>query len=290
MLNSQPLGFYDPSDLTQDARRHGVEVYPVDINQSEWDHCLIEASSTGSCPANSKGEPAVRLGFRLVNKLSKNGVDQILAARANKPFTDATDLVRRAGINKGDQQALAVAGALKPISGNRHQAQWDLLGVEQLPNILKDASANEPQIQLPLPTEGDDLVSDYAGLGLTLGRHPLALLRESLAKKRILNSAQWQQVPNGRHVRLAGIIKVRQRPGSASGVLFMTLEDEAGSVNVVIWPQVVDTYRREVLGATMVSVAGVTQREGEVVHLIARKIVDLSWMLGELSTHSRNFH
>lgn len=281
MLNSQPLGFYDPSDLTQDARRHGVQVLPVDINLSEWDHTLIKGDD---------GNAAVRLGFRLVNRLSRNGGDQLLAARAKSLFVSATDLVHRSGINHADQQALAIAGALEPISGDRHHAQWDLLGVESLPGLLKDASASEAPLQLPLPTEGENIVADYMGTGLTLGRHPLALLREKLRKKRILNSDEWSQVANGRHARVAGIIKVRQRPGSASGVLFMTLEDETGSINVVIWPQVVDTFRREVLGATMVSVAGVTQREGDVVHLIARKIEDLSWMLGSLATHSRNFH
>ena len=281
MLNSQPLGFYDPSDLTQDARRHGVDVLPADINQSVWDHKLVPGKND---------EPAVRLGLRLVSKLSKTGAEKVLAAREKKPFDNAEDLVRRSGINQGDQQALAIAGTLASISGDRHQAQWDLLGVEQLPGLLEHCSVAEPQIQLPLPTEGEDIVADYMGLGLTLGRHPLALLREKLARKRILNSAQWAEVPNGRHVKLAGIIKVRQRPGSASGVLFMTLEDETGHVNVVVWPQTVETFRSEVLGASMVCVAGVTQREGEVVHLIARKIEDLSWMLGSLGTRSRNFH
>jgi len=284
MLNSQPLGFYDPSDLTQDARRHGVDILPVDINHSEWDHTLIQRNES------DKGEPSVRLGLRLVNRLSHTGAEQLLAARANGPFRDAADLVHRSGINQTDQQALAIAGALEPIAGDRHQAQWDLLGVESLPELLHDASATEAPLQLPLPTEGENIVADYMGLGLTLGRHPLALLRDRLRRQRILNAAEWACVPNGRHVRLAGIIKVRQRPGSASSVLFMTLEDETGNINVVIWPATVERFRREVLSATMVAVSGVTQREGEVVHLIAHKLEDLSWMLGKLTTHSRNFH
>ena len=281
MLNSQPLGFYDPSDLTQDARRHGVKVFPVDVNESSWDHHLVHDDNNNA---------AVRLGFRLVNKLSRKGAEKILMAREQAAFYDAEDLVRRSDIHQGDQQALSIAGALANISGNRHQAQWDLLGIENLPGILKDASAPEPSLQLPLPTEGENIVADYMSTGLTLGRHPLALLREKLAKRRILSSEQWRSIPNGRHARLAGIIKVRQRPGTATGIVFMTLEDETGHINVVCWNTIVETYRQEVLGATMVAVHGQTQREGDVVHLIARKIEDLSWMLGELSTQSRNFH
>lgn len=281
MLNSQPLGFYDASDLTQDARRHGVQILPVDINLSQWDNTLIP---------DELGEPVIRLGFRLVARLSEAGANKVLAAREQSHFNSAADLVRRTGINQGDQQALAVAGALENISGDRHHAQWDLLGVEQLPELLENASANEPTLQLPLPTEGENIVADYLSTGLTLGRHPLSLLREKLSKKRIIDSASWSAVPNGRPARLAGIIKVRQRPGSANGVMFMTIEDENGPVNVILWQQVVENYRQEVLGAKMVSVFGVTQREKDVVHLVAKRIEDLSWMLGELATHSRNFH
>ncbi len=281
MLNSQPLGFYDPSDLTQDARRHGVDVLPVDVNASEWDHTLVPGTN---------GEPAVQLGLRLVARFSSSGGERLLAARQEGVFTHADDLVHRTGIHQGDQQALAIAGALANISGNRHHAQWDLLGVEQLPKLLEKASAIESNLPLPLPTEGENIVADYMSLGLTLGRHPLALLRNKLRKRRIIDSASWANVPNGRTARLAGIIKVRQRPGSAKGVLFLTIEDEAGSINVIVWQQVVERFRQEVLRAKMVSVYGVTQREQEVTHLVARKIEDLSWMLGELSTHSRNFH
>ena len=281
MLNSQPLGFYDPSDLTQDARRHGVRIHPVDVNLSHWDHTLIRGCND---------EAEVRLGFRLVKSLSRSGADQLLEARKHSLFQNAADLVKRGRLNRTDQQALAVAGALASITTDRHHAQWDLLGVESLPGILSNASAEEPQVELPLPTEGEDIVADYTGLGLTLGRHPLALLREQLRQKKIMNVQEWSAVPNGKPARVAGIIKVRQRPGSASGVLFLTLEDETGNSNIIVWPQIVETFRREVLGATMVAVSGQTQREGAVVHLVARKIEDLSWMLGKLATHSRDFH
>jgi error-prone DNA polymerase len=183
MLNSQPLGFYDPSDLTQDARRHGVVVLPVDINDSEWDHALVNPQEInnathippplGAQVQNTKNplpQGAVRLGLRLVSKLSVSGANRILTARANGPFSSAGDLVRRTGINQGDQQSLAIAGALENISGDRHQAQWDLLGVEALPELLADASANEPTLPLPAPTDGENTVADYMSVGLTLNQ------------------------------------------------------------------------------------------------------------------------
>ncbi|MFK8083512.1 MAG: error-prone DNA polymerase [Granulosicoccus sp.] len=310
MLNSQPLGFYDPSDLTQDARRHGVKVLAVDVNASEWDHSLVDPAQ---CSANEHSMPeclpdtieatpvirntdnalpqgAVRLGLRLVSRLSVSGANRLLKARSNGPFISAADLVRRSGINQTDQQALAIAGALANISGDRHQAQWDLLGVEALPELLQDASATEPVLDLPTPTEGENTVADYMSLGLTLERHPLSLLRERLKQKRIMDSKSWAAVPDGGMARLAGIVKVRQRPGTAKGVVFLTIEDEVGPVNVIVWGKVVEAFRQEVLSAKMVSVYGKTQREQGVEHLVARKIEDLSWMLGELSTQSRNFH
>jgi len=294
MLNSQPLGFYDPSDLVQDARRHNVEVLPVDINESERDHILIPGKQID--PATSRPEPAVRLGFRLVSKLSNQGIDQLLNAREQGRFMSAEDLVRRSGIHQGDQQALSNAGALEHIAGNRHQAQWDLLGVEQLPELLQEASSKEAQIQLPLPTAGENTVADYQSLGLTLGEHPISLLREELRQRKILSSAEWLDIPDGRHTRLAGLVKVRQRPGSAKGVVFMTLEDEHGPINVIVWEAIVEKYRQEVLGGKLVCVSGVTQRSQGVSHLVAKQLDDLSYLLSnltndtELVTQSRNFH
>jgi error-prone DNA polymerase len=305
MLNSQPLGFYDPSDLTQDARRHGVVVLPVDVNESDWDHALVDPCNSGNHfqdhtidsrngiiinTDQALAQGYVRLGFRLVAKLSVSGANRIIKAREQSRFISAADLVRRSNINKSDQQALAIAGALESISGDRHQAQWDLLGVEMLPGILQNASSIEPQLDLPVPSEGENTVADYMSLGLTLQRHPLSLLRERLKQQRIIDSKSWAAVPNGRMARIAGIVKVRQRPGTAKGVVFLTIEDEAGPVNVIVWDKVVKAFRKEVLNAQMVSVYGKTQREQGVEHLVARKIEDLSWMLGELSTRSRNFH
>lgn len=302
MLNSQPLGFYDPSDLTQDARRHGVIVLPVDVNESQWDHSLVEPQCLSAEQIRTRStsaiqntldplpQGAVRLGLRLVAKLSVSGANRLLSARERSPFTSAADLVRRSGINQTDQQALAIAGALANISGDRHQAQWDLLGVEALPELLQEASAIEPALALPTPTEGENTVADYMSTGLTLQRHPLSLLRERLTQQRIMDSKSWAAVPNGRMARLAGIVKVRQRPGTSKGVVFLTIEDEVGPINIIVWSKVVEIFRKEVLNAKMVSVYGKTQREQGVEHLVASKIEDLSWMLGDLSTHSRNFH
>jgi len=294
MLNSQPLGFYDPSDLVQDARRHNVDVLAVDVNESEHDHKLIAGDRID---ANThRPEPAVRLGFRLVSKLSSQGIEQILNARKQGRFTSAEDLVRRSGIHQGDQQALSNSGALENIAGNRHQAQWDLLGVEQLPELLSDASAVETQIELPLPSAGENTVADYQSMGLTLGNHPVFLLREELQHRKILSSKEWEAIPDGRHTRLAGLVKVRQRPGSAKGVVFMTLEDEHGPMNIIIWEAVVQKYRKEVLNGQLVCVSGVTQRAQGVTHLVAKQLQDLSMLLSTLTdqkdliTQSRNFH
>lgn len=294
MLNSQPLGFYDPSDLVQDARRHQVEVLPVDINESDEDHKLIPGQRMD--PKTGRPEPAVRLGFRLVSKLSKAGIEQIIHARQNGRFMNAEDLVHRSGLHQGDQQALSNAGALENIAGNRHQAQWDLLGVEQLPELLRNASASEEQIQLPLPTDGENTVADYQSLGLTLGNHPVLLLRELLGQRKIISSADWPGIPDGRHTRLAGLVKVRQRPGSANGVVFLTIEDEHGPMNIIVWEAVVEKYRQEVLNGQLVCVSGATQRSQGITHLVAKQLEDLTWMLQtltddhELATQSRNFH
>jgi len=292
MLNSQPLGFYDVSELTQDAQRHGVTVLPVDINQSRRDHALVvdRQRETNRSSFGIHPQPAVRLGLRIVARLSDDGIDRLLAAREHGAFGSAEDVVRRSGIDRRDRQALANAGALERISGHRHQAQWSLLGVEDLPGLLNEASAVEPELDLPAPSEGEDVVADYTSVGLTLGRHPLALLRESLRERKVLDSGSWKSIPDGRPARLAGLVKLRQRPGTAKGTMFITIEDEYGAVQVILWPAVVEAYRKELLGSRLLCVQGMTQREQGVSSLIARRAEDLSWMLGELTVSARNFH
>ena len=296
IMNSLPMGFYAPSDLVADARRHGVEVRELDINESRRDHHLQPVTPPDR-QAQDNDQPdntefAVRLGLRLVKNLSNNGCERLLHERAQSgPYRTVEELMRRTRLNTRDQQALAAAGALESISGNRHRAHWDLLGVEQLPGLLSNASSADIPQQLPLISEGEDIVADYQSVGFTLKRHPLALLREQLTKKRILTTRRWlDTAANGKFARIAGLVKVRQRPGSAKGVIFMTTEDESGLANIIIWQAVTERCRKAVIGSKMVVVAGITQREGEVVHLIARSVEDYTWMLGDLSTNSRDFH
>ena len=286
IMNSLPMGFYAPSDLVADARRHNVSVLEIDINRSAPDHSLVSKGNP------DKEELAVQLGFRLVRNLSQNAINKIIEQRELAGmYQSIADLINRTHINTRDQQALAASGALKSISGDRHRAHWDILGVEQLPGMLNDASSEDIPQQLSLISEGEDIVADYQSVGFTLGRHPLALLREKLSAKRILTTRQWlQTVEDGKFAKVAGLVKVRQRPGSAKGVIFMTTEDETGLANIIIWQNVTERCRRAVIGSRLVVISGTTQREGAVVHLVAQHVEDNSWMLGDLVTHSRDFH
>ncbi len=286
LLNAQPMGFYAPAQLVGDARRHGVEVRNVDVTVSDWDCTLEDAAAA----------PALRLGLRLVAGLTQAGAQRIVAARAQRPFADVADLAHRARLDRRDLTALAAAGALAALAGHRHAAVWDVAGVERLPPIFAGTVAGtgtafaEDVPALPAPTEGQDIVADYRALGLTLGRHPLALLRRQLAAQRLVSAAEVARTPHGRIARTAGIVIGRQRPDTASGVMFVTLEDETGATNVIVWRDLSDRQRRELLGARLLGVYGRVEREGEVVHLIAGRLVDLTPLLGSLPTRSRDFH
>ena len=287
LLNSQPMGFYTPSQLVQDARRHDVEVRPVDALSSEWD-CTLEAT-----PAAAEGgvvQPAVRLGFLLVQGLSQAGAERIVAARRDRLFDGVRDLARRAELNRHDLKRLAAAGAFEVLSGNRRHAYWQVAGIETGAHILRDAPVTETPAVLPPPTEGESLVADYASTGLTLGRHPLALLRAHLSRMRFSAAEEIRLLPSGSLVRAAGIVTGRQRPGTASGTVFVTLEDETGCLNVIVWRDLTERQRRELLGARLMGVEGVLEREGEVMHLVARRLTDHSALLGRLTTSSRDFH
>ena len=314
-LNSQPLGFYSPSELVQDARRHGVEVRPVDVAVSDWD-CMLETPSdaldsdeNGYLEAYSHeialdtdrqspitnhqsrpSTPAVRLGLRMTKGLTEAGAERIVTARNAALFEDVKDLARRARLDRHDLRNLAAAGALAALSGHRHAAHWANDGIDTAPGLLEDAPVREPLPQLVLPTEGENIVADYASLGLTLGRHPLALLRRRLSRMRLVTAADLSRLPHGRLARTAGIVTCRQRPGTAKGVVFVTLEDETGYTNVVVWNKLVEKQRRELLHSSLLGVEGEIQREGEVVHLVAHRLVDHSRLLGRLVTESRDFH
>jgi error-prone DNA polymerase len=267
LLNSQPMGFYAPAQLVQDARRHGVEVLPPDVNASDWD-CTLEAG-------------ALRLGLRMVKGLSEAEGKRI---SLDKPYRSIFALQ----LNRKDLHCLAAAGALQSLAGHRRLAHWAAAGAGR--RLPLDAPAVERLPQLAAPREGEEIVADYASIGLTLGRHPLSLLRGKLNELRLIDSQRLNSLPHGRPARLAGLVTCRQRPDTASGVVFVTLEDEAGCVNVVVWRHLVESQKRELLGARLLGVAGAVERDGDVVHLVARRLYDYTPMLGPLMTASRDFH
>jgi error-prone DNA polymerase len=267
LLNSQPMGFYAPSQLVQDARRHGVEVRPPDVNASEWD-CTLE-------------DGALRLGLRMVSGLSEAQGRRIAQG---KPYRAVPEL----GLDKKNLRCLAAAGALQPLAGHRRLAHWAAAGAERRAPL--DAAAAERLPELAAPREGEDIVADYASLGLTLGRHPLALLRNQLRKHKLINAEELQSLPHGATSRVAGLVTCRQRPDTASGVIFVTLEDETGTVNVVVWKRLSERQKPALLGARLLAVQGVIERDGEVVHLVARRLADYSRLLGPLAAASRDFH
>jgi len=278
LLNSQPMGFYAPSDLLRDSRSHGVEVRPVDVLHSDWDHLL---------ESGDDGQPVLRLGMRLVKGLSQRAALRLVEIRAHSGLRELSQL---AALGDGDREALAAAGALRSLSANRHAASWAISGIEQLPGLLENASAAEPQLDLLPPSEASDILADYQSTGLTLGRHPLALLRERLRAEGMLSIAEWAAVPDGRPARLAGMVRVRQRPGSASGVIFVTIEDETGVANIIVWPGLAKRCREVLVGSRLLLIWGVTQREGGVVHLVAGRLEARDAWLGELALATRDFH
>ncbi|MBU9658333.1 error-prone DNA polymerase [Burkholderia cenocepacia] len=280
LLNSQPMGFYTPSQLLQDARRRGVKVLPVDVNVSTWDSA-IEGPTT-SAP--------VRLGFSLLRGMREDVAGRIELARAARSFVDVADLARRARLDRHDLQVLARANALRSLAGgNRRAALWLAAAAVPDRDLLRGTERDDAGPALPQASEGAEIVTDYRSMGFTLGRHPLALLRERLALDRLQSAEQLQTLRSGQLARACGLVTVRQRPGTANGVLFMTLEDETGQVNVILWPGLLEKFRKEALGAALLAVYGVWQAEGKVRHLIASKLVDRTELLGALPTTSREF-
>ncbi|MEJ1164002.1 error-prone DNA polymerase [Variovorax sp. CCNWLW186] len=307
LLDSQPMGFYSPSQLVQDARRHGVEVRPVDVACSDIDTTLEARSpdaprmppGTDARYANRLGnenQPAVRLGLNRVSSLSKEGAKRLLEARAQASFTSTEDLALRAELDGKDMAALAAADALMSLSGHRRQQVWDATAQRRSPALLKGVPINEQVLQLPAAPEGEEIVGDYAALGLTLRRHPLALLRPRLARMKLMSAEELRSLPSGQTARACGIVKGRQRPGTANGTIFVTLEDETGNVNVIVWSHVIEAWREPLLKSHLLAVQGTWQRDdetgGKVQHLIATGFKDLTPLMGRLaqSNTSRDFH
>lgn len=280
LLNSQPMGFYAPAQLLRAARRHNVEVRPVDVTRSGWD---------ASLEAGQGEEPALRLGMRQVKGLSQKGAERITETRHDGAFSGVHDLARRAGLDARDLGALASAGALAAFATNRFQARWEVMGIEKPAPLLIDATAEEATPLLRVPSEGEDISADYRHLGLTLGRHPLALLRETLTTMHVHSAQSVAALCHGERVHAAGLVITRQRPSSAAGVTFVTLEDETGYLNLIVWEKVAQRCRRILLGASLLGVEGRIQKEGEVIHVVANRLHDHSALLNGLVARSRDF-
>ncbi|MFA7392677.1 MAG: error-prone DNA polymerase [Pigmentiphaga sp.] len=281
LLNSQPMGFYRPAQLVQDARRHGVEVWPVDVCHSDWESRLA---------LRAPGQrPAVRLGLNLVKGMDAGVARQLAAEReAGGPWRDVDDLVRRAGLEAFHRQRLAAAGALQSLAGHRRQAAWQAAAAE--PDDLLAGLQSETPPRLAEPAEAQDIVADYRVLGLSLRRHPLAVLRPVLAPRGVRTAQELAATPHGRWVRACGLVLGRQRPGTAKGTVFVTLEDETGPINVIVWPALAARQPAELLRSRLMMVAGQWQAVDGVRHLVARRLFDWSTELGPLATRSRDFH
>ncbi|MAO12540.1 error-prone DNA polymerase [Marinobacter sp.] len=282
LLNSQPMGFYSPSQLVQDAQRHQVTVLPPDVNHSAWEHTL-----------QSK-EKHLRLGLRIIQGLSSSGAERIQQNRPANGYQSAAELRTRAGLNQRDMELLAGANAMPGFTSNRHQAYWQLLEHEEPAELFaNEAMADytpEPCHLLPEPTEGQNVLADYSSQGLTLQRHPLALLREQGHLRYCLTADQLKATRPGIPVQVAGLVTGRQRPGTASGVTFVTLEDETGNINVVVWLDTARRQRKPLLTARLLHVKGIIEKEGDIVHIMAGKLSDLSHLINALPVSSRDFH
>lgn len=277
LLNSQPMGFYAPAQLIQDARRHGVVVKPVSVTCSDWD-------------SDVDAQGAVRLGLREIVGFSQASAERLASARRHGGFLHLADLASRAGLSRRDLDLLAAADALADLAGHRRQAAWAAAAVPQQGDLFSQLAPREAPVNLAAPSEAENLVADYGAMGLTLGRHPLALLRDHLAARRFLTARQLSEGAHRQLVRSAGIVTCRQRPGTATGIVFVTLEDETGLTNVVVHAALGERQRKELLGARLLGVFGQLQKEGRVVHLVAKRLVNLSAWLGQLQTVSRDFH
>ena len=312
LLNSQPMGFYAPAQLVRDAREHGVVVRPVDVTVSDWFTTLEEpaqetaldtapdtAPDTAQVPRSSTRwdatfvEPlrAVRLGLSRISGMREDAAQRLVAARSQAPFGSVEDMARRATLDAHDLRCLSAADALQTLAGHRPNAVWEAAGVETRPTaVLRDAPTLEEAVEFSAPTEGTDIVDDYASMNLTLRRHPLALLRPRLARWGIRTAEDLRR--NGRdkeQVRASGIVTHRQQPSTASGVIFATLEDETGTVNIIVWPSVAEAQRAALRGSMLLSVQGMWQSEKGVQSLVAQKLVNHDELLGRLRASSRDF-
>ena len=326
LLNSQPMGFYSSSQLIQDVRRHNITVRPVDVCDSTWEHSLElrqvnspeprqidspERKQIDNPEPSPHSQPGIQLGLRKIKGLSQQTAERIIRARKLSPFKDLSQMVYHAQLSRSELDCLARAGALNKLAGHRYQARWEAQGVEPPRPLLNNhsdfdsdshhnshhstAAGSVPvkaaQIQLPAPNEAQEVYEDYAYLGLSLRRHPLALLRhQHNALQRCKTAAQLPAIGHKRFVQVAGLVTGRQRPMTASGVIFLTLEDETGNVNVIIWKSVAERQRTPLMSARLLKIKGTVEKEGSVIHVIAGHLQSCDHLLGSLAVHSRDFH
>ncbi len=280
LINSQPMGFYPVSMLVTEARRLGVKIGAVDVRASDWDCALVP---------DRQQRPAIRLGLCLVSGFNATAGLRVVDARRTQTFDSIDDLARRAQQNTRELEALAAADALRGLAGHRHHARWQTRGHARLDGLLKTTTLPDDPVQLAAPAEGEEILADYRSTGLSLRRHPAALLRARLERQRVVPNAQLQQIENGRPVRVAGLVMFRQRPQTAKGTMFMTLEDDTGIVNLIIWPKLIERQRDIIVSAHFMLVRGKLQREQGVTHVLAEAFADRSHWLAGLPQLSRDF-
>ncbi len=286
LLNSQPMGFYSPSQLIQDGRRHQLDVLPVCVNHSQWNHCLQYAEASGTKDESSA--LALRLGLRLVRGLSRRGAECLLSRRPEQGFTEMRQLMQ-SGLDKGDLEALASANALASLSGHRYQARWDMMhDTHHLPLFSKQDTSGKQRLKAP--GTNDQLLEDYASLGLSLEHHPIQLLRQHYSFKGITAARDLHQHEHRSWIRVIGVVTGKQSPGTAAGVTFFTLEDDTGNINVVVWRATARAQKQAYLTARLLEVSGILEKEGDVIHVIAGRLTDRSTLLPGLSSRSRDFH
>ena len=282
LINSWPMGFYSPDQLLQDARRHGIETFPVDVRHSHWD-CSLEAGKGG--------ELGIRLGLRMIRGFREEDAQRLVNAREQQRFTSVDELAQRTRLPRKALELLADASTLQGLAGHRHQARWAVAGVQEpLALFAETPTTEEHKVALPQPTTVENMHADYALTGTTMGPHPLRLLRTELSKRGCRSSRQLTQMTNDTRVSVAGLVTGRQRPGTASGVTFVTLEDEYGMVNVVVWRSLAERQRKELVHSQLLQVHGKLETREGVRHLIANRLVDLTHLLQGLDTRSRDFH
>lgn len=298
LLNSQPMGFYAPAQIVRDAREHGVAVRAADVNYSHWDNTLEPGAGALPLPAVPAGSPqdisakkngfALRLGLRQIDGMGQAAARRIEAAR-DEPFEGVEDLGRRARLDSRTLRLLAAADAFRSVGLDRRAALWDARAVKDAPDLPLFArdEGDEPAVALPAMPLAEQIVADYQTLRLSLKAHPLQVLRRSLARQGHVSAAGLAARPHGARVRMAGLVLIRQRPGSAKGVCFITLEDETGSANLVLWPKVFDRFRREAMSARVLQVQGRIQRGDGVTHIVVDRLTDRSDVLARMAGTER---